>query len=115
MNFKYVNKNKYIVKINSSYLNLSNDNIMNSLKEILINIKKRYNIDIYGFFDVDLYEISNFLYVLEFNKKDSDEYFYKTVDLKIKKHNKKLSFILDDFLIDNENIYKMCEHYFIHD
>ena len=113
MNFKYINKNKFVVKVNSNYLKLNNKDIKDSIKEILINIRKRYNIDIFGFYDVDLYEVSNFLYILEFNKKDNDDFIYKTVDLKIIRHSKKITYIVDDFLIDKENIYKMCEHYFI--
>ena len=113
MYFQYINKNNFIVRINTSYLDLNNKEIKESIKEILINIRKKYNIDIYGFFDVDIYKVDDLLYILKFNKKDKDEYFYKTVDLKIIKHNNNISCTYDDFLIDRENIYKKCEHYFI--
>ena len=113
MNIKYIDKNRFIVRINSSLLNINDKNLNESIKEILINVKKKYNVDIYGFFNVDLYEIDNILYLLEFEKNGQDNYFYKTIDLKIKKHSKKIQIVLNDFLIDKENIYKMCEHYFI--
>ena len=60
-----------------------------------------------------MYEVNKLLYILDFEKKDNDDYFYKTIDLKITKHIKNIPILIEDFLINKENIYKMCEHYFI--
>lgn len=132
MNFKIIDDSKFIVKLNSSYLELKDENLYDDLKKILISIRKKYAYDIYGFYDVDLYNIKNLISILYFTKKDSDDFFCKTIDLKIIRHknppllyftdfillkNYKTKYINDKIILEKElnkkDIYKLCEHYTI--
>ena len=132
MNFSIINERCFIVKINNSYLELNEEDIYDKLKKVLINIRKRYAYDIYGFYDVEIYEIKNFITILKFYKKDDDELFRNTIDLKINKINRRINIVFDDYflinkcqnidkdvnkykinseLIKKEDIIKLCEHY----
>ena len=132
MNFKMINEKKFIVKLNSSYLELKDENLYDDLKKILILIRKKYAYDIYGFYDVNIYYIKDMLTILCFTKKDSDEYFSKTIDIKIIKHEKSPELYFEDFqllknykkkyinnkiILDEKirkgDVYRLCEHYYI--
>ena len=132
MNFSVINERCFMIKINNSYLELNEEDIYDKLKKVLINIRKRYAYDIYGFYDVEIYEIKNFITILKFYKKDDDELFRNTIDLKINKINRRINIVFDDYflinkcqnidkdvnkykinseLIKKEDIIKLCEHY----
>ncbi len=107
MRFNLIDDDTFVVKINSSYMILDDDSLYDKIKKILIDIRKRYHYDIYGFYDVDIFYVENFLTILKFLKKDSDDYFDKTIDLKITKHSKELEISFDDF-----DIFDINEHFF---
>ena len=124
MNYKIIDNNTFIVKINSSYATLNENNQMKFIKETLIKLKKKYSCNIYGFYDVDIYKVKRLLTIIIFKRKDSDNMFYNTIDLKINNHELDLNIIVDDFLLlndyknevngsilNNEDVYKICEHY----
>ena len=132
MNFSIINERCFVVRINNSYLELKEEDIYDKLKKVLINIRKRYAYDIYGFYDVEIYEVKNFITILKFYKKDDDELFRNTIDLKINKINRRINIVFDDYflinkcqnidkdvnkykinseLIKKEEIIKLCEHY----
>ena len=126
MNFKIVDNNTFIVKINSSYAILNENNQTKFIKDTLIKIRKRYSTNIYGFYDVDIYKIKKILTIIIFRKKDNDNMFYNTIDLKIKNHELELNIVVDDFLLLNDynskkiikgsnlkskDVFKICEHY----
>ena len=132
MNFSIINERCFVVRINNSYLELKEEDIYDKLKKVLINIRKRYAYDIYGFYDVEIYEVKNFITILKFYKKDDDELFRNTIDLKINKINRRINIVFDDYflinkcqnidkdvnkykinseLIKKEDIIKLCEHY----
>ena len=131
MKFILVNNNKYIFYINSSFLVFSKENLYDNLKKILIKVRKKYAYDIYGYYDVDIYNISSFRSLLIFNKKDDDDLFRNTIDLKINFYNKNINTYFNDYLIvknysfkvnnnkfyidkellNKNDIYKLCEFY----
>lgn len=114
MNFKVINNKEFIVRLNNSYKKLNIENQNKIIKEILILIKKRYAYNIYGFFEVNIYNIKDLITILKFYKKDKDDYFGKMIDLKIINHNKKEDIIIDNLVLKkSNNIYKICEHYYI--
>lgn len=119
LNINIIDKNNYIVKVNSFYKYKDLDDILN-------RIKKLYYIDISGYYDVDIYEIKKFLTVIKFKKIDDDNY-YKRTEYNIKKHYKEETIVVEDFTlidkynyknkkikgseIDNKDIIRLCEHY----
>ncbi len=133
VNFKIINDNSFIVKVNCDYIKFNDENIYEQIKRILINIRKRYAYDIYGFYDVEISYIEKFIAILKFIKKDEDEIFRNTIDLKISKNNKSINLKFNDYflisnylvsinnnkyeinskLIKDKDILKLCEHYTI--
>lgn len=134
MNFNIKDDNNFIININSSLLELNEDNLYDELKKILINIRKKYAYNIYGFYNVDIYHLDPFLTILKFEKKDKDDYFSKSIDLKIIRHESDIKLTFKDYLlvkdynnvnikngrinikskeIKKEDVYKLCEHYTI--
>lgn len=124
MKYQLINKNKFIIYLNSSYMCLNKENLYDSIKNILIKVRKRYAYDIYGYYDVNIYEIKCITTVIEFIKKDQDDYFKNNVDLKINYINKDYKIrigdyaLLNNFLISSNDIkgsdiIKICEHYSI--
>lgn len=133
VNFKIINDNSFIVKVNCDYIKFNDENIYEQIKRILINIRKRYAYDIYGFYDVEISYIEKFMTILKFIKKDEDEIFRNTIDLKISKNNKSINLKFNDYflisnylvsinnnkyeidskLIKDKDILKLCEHYTI--
>ncbi len=132
MNFNIINEKIFMVKINNDYLKINEDNLYEELKKVLINIRKKYAFDIYGFYDIYIYDVENFITILKFIKKDDDELFRNTIDLKLHKEKKKMDIYFDDYfliskcqgitkynniykinseLIKKEDIIKLCEHY----
>lgn len=89
MKFSIVDDDRFNVYVNNNYLKFTKDEdeLYESLKKVLINIKKKYEISIYGFYEVDIYRISNIGTLLQFNKRDDDDFIYKTVDLKVIEHD----------------------------
>lgn len=103
MKFSIIDDNNFNIFVNNKYLDFnseSENDLYNSLKKVLINVRKKYGINIYGFYEVDIYVIENIGTVLKFNKKDEDDFIYKTVDLKIIEHN-------------NEDVYLKFEDYYL--
>ena len=133
VNFKIINDNSFIVKVNCDYIKFNDEDIYEQIKRILINIRKRYAYDIYGFYDVEISYIEKFITILKFIKKDEDEIFRNTIDLKISKDNKSINLKFNDYflisnylvsinnnkyeidskLIKDKDILKLCEHYTI--
>ncbi len=129
MNVKFLSDKKIIVKVNSSYLKLDEDNLYDDLKKILINIRKKYYYDIYGFYEVNIYYVKDLLTILTFYKTDEDSFYNKTIDLKVVRSSKEPLIFIDDFqivdrdkqevadnkirlnIVDKKDIYKICEHY----
>lgn len=132
LNFKILDDNTFIVKINTSYMIFDNDNLYDQLKKILIDLRKRYYCDIYGFYDVDIYYSYNFLTILKFYKKD-DDFYHNTIDLKINRHSKELKLYFYDYdildidkclfedgylkgsIINKNDVIKLCEFYSLSD
>ncbi len=124
MKYQLLDNNKFLTEINNSYMHLNKDNLYDYLKNILIKVKKKYNYDIYGYYDVFIYEIGNLKTVIEFIKKDKEDFFKNSIDLKINYVNKDVKILLDDYTILNrfsiyskdikdKDIIKICEHYSI--
>ena len=124
MKYQLINKNKFIIYLNSSYMNLNKDNLYDSIKNILIKVRKKYAYDIYGYYDVNIYETKNLRTIIEFIKKDQDDYFKNNIDLKISYINKDFILRIDDYTLLNNflisskeikdsDIIKICEHYSI--
>ena len=103
MKFSIIDDDSFDVYVNNKYLDFNNadeENLYDYLKKILINIRKKYAMDIFGFFEVDIYKIGNIGTLLKFNKKDDDDFIYKTVDLKVVEH-------------DTEDVYLKFNDYFL--
>ena len=124
MKYQLLDNNKFLTEINNSYMHLNKDNLYDYLKNILIKVEKKYNCDIYGYYDVFIYEIGNLKTVIEFIKKDNEDFFKNSIDLKINYVNKDVKILLDDYTILNrfsiyskdikdKDIIKICEHYSI--
>lgn len=124
MKYQLLDNNKFLTEINNSYMHLNKDNLYDYLKNILIKVKKKYNCDIYGYYDVFIYEIGNLKTAIEFIKKDKEDFFKNSIDLKINYVNKDVKILLDDYTILNrfsiyskdikdKDIIKICEHYSI--
>lgn len=128
LNFDFINDKEYIVKIN--YANkIINKDINDMVKEILINLRKKYALEINGFYEIDIYDIPNLIKIIHFKKKDEDNYYIKTIDLKINIYKDDIPLFFDDYslltkykekikyntilssTIKKEDIYKLCEHY----
>ena len=121
MKFKVLNKNTFIVYLNSFYKKIDS-NSKEIIKSIIILIKKRYAYNIYGYYEVNIYRINNLLSILLFNRLDNDMLLYNSIDLKIIEKNSKIKYKIDDFTIieddkelNDNDIYKICEHYSIDD
>lgn len=103
MKFSIIDDNNFTIYINNNYLNNEfedEENLYESLKKILIEIRKKYAYDIRGFYEVNIYSIENIGTILNFFRKDDDNFIYKTVDLKIIKNT-------------SENIYLKFDDYYI--
>ena len=130
MNFNIINEKEYIIKLNYAHKLIKKD-INEIVKELLIMIRKKYMYDIYGFYDIDIYDIPNIIKIVHFKKKDEDNYYIKNIDLKINIHKEDIILSIDDYIllekykekinyntisssnIKKEDVYKLCEHYFI--
>lgn len=132
LNIEIVDSNNFKVKINNSDKNLEGLSKEDKIKKILLEIKKRYYLNIYGFYDVDIYNVENFISIFIFKKKDEDDYFYKSIELKINEHKYCPNLLIDDFYllkkynknvieknkissskVKKEDIYRLCEHYIV--
>ncbi len=130
LKFKIIDDYNFIIKVNTSYMGLLDDNLYDNLKKILINLRKRYYYEINGFYEVEIYEVKNFFYLIKFSKKD-DDVFNNNIDLKIIKNNKEIDLSFEDYFlleeynpifkkdkyvicssnIDKKDVIKLCEFY----
>ena len=128
MNFKIINNNKYIIKLNSELIKYENID-SKEINKILNMITKRYGFEISGFYIIDIYQVNNFLTIIELNKKDDDDFYRKTINYKINKHKKEAKLIFDDILLlkeynidfntdkinrtnlNKKDVLRLCEHY----
>ena len=124
MKFNIINKNSFIIYLNSSYIKDTEEISKEIIKNIILLIKKRYSFKIFGFYEVNIYKIKNLINILVFKKIDNDELFFNSVDLKIINHKELIRIDFDDFKlmeninfdkINSFNVYKICEHYSIND
>ena len=124
MKFNIINKNSFVIYLNSSYIKDTEEISKESIKNIILLIKKRYSFKIFGFYEVNIYKIKNLINILVFKKIDNDELFFNSVDLKIINHKELIRIDFDDFKlteninfnnINSFNVYKICEHYSIND
>lgn len=119
MKLSIIDDNNFNIFVNNKYLDFNNESendLYNSLKKVLINVRKRYGTNIYGFYEVDIYTIENIGTILKFNKKDDDDFIYKTVDLKIIGHNNDDVYLkFDDYYLisDYSNIKFFNNSYYI--
>lgn len=132
LNFEITDSNNFKVKINLSNKTLNNLSKEDIIKKILLELKKRYSFNIYGFYEVDIYKVENFITIMIFKRKNEDDYYYKTVELKINEHKYTPKLLINDFtllekynkdiieknkifsnIIKKEDVYKLCEHYAI--
>ena len=114
MKFKIIDKKSFIIYLNNSYKKIDKDNSKNIIKDIIMLIKKRYSYNFSGIYEVNIYNVKDLSTLLLFEKIDNDSFLYNSVDLKIINHKEQLNIIIDDFtLLDNKNIYNICEHYSI--
>ena len=112
MKFKIIDKKISIIYLNNAYKEINENNSKEIIKEIILLIKKRYSYNIYGFYEVNIYKVKKISTIIIFKKRDNDELFYNTIDLKIIHHKKTIDIFVDDFSLSNNNeIYKICEHY----
>lgn len=111
MYFNVIDNKTFEVRINSSFKIDFND-LSKSIKNILYKLNKKYNYLIRGYYEVNIYRVKELITLLLFKKIDNDNYL-NTIDLKIINHNKELDIIIDDFLLNKQNIYNICEHYSI--
>ena len=124
MKFNIINKNSFVIYLNSSYIKDTEEISKEIIKNIILLIKKRYSFKIFGFYEVNIYKIKNLINILVFKKIDNDELFFNSVDLKIINHKELIRIDFDDFKlmeninfdkINSFNVYKICEHYSIND
>lgn len=132
VNFEIIDSNNFKVKINSSNKILSDLSKEDKIKKIMLELKKKYSFNIYGFYEVDIYNLGNFVTYMIFKRKDEDDYYYKSIELKINEHKYIPQLLIDDFtllkkynkdiieknkifsnIIKKEDVYKLCEHYVI--
>lgn len=132
VNFEIIDSNNFKVKINSSNKTLSDLSKEDKIKKIMLELKKKYSFNIYGFYEVDIYNVGNFVTYMIFKRKDEDDYYYKSIELKINEHKYIPQLLINDFtllkkynkdiieknkifsnIIKREDIYKLCEHYVI--
>lgn len=103
MKFSIIDNNNFSIYINNKYLNNEfekEDELYDSLKKVLIEIRKKYAFDIRGFYEVNIYNIDNIGAVLNFYRKDDDNFIYKTVDIKIIKNTNDFVYLkFDDYYI----------------
>lgn len=111
MKFDLLKDNKFILYVNSSYLVFEKEKLYDNIKKLMIKVRKKYNYDIYGYYDVDIYDLDRFRTILVFNKKDNDEFFRNTIDLKINYHSKTLKVSYDYLINKEEDIISLCEFY----
>lgn len=112
MKLKILNNSTFIIYINSSFLVFNKDNLYDNLKSILIRVRKKYACDIYGYYDVDIYNISPFRTMIKFNKKDDDDLFRNTIDLKINYYNKDIKVYFKDYLVIKSYSFKTYNNSF---
>lgn len=134
MKLEIIDDNYYKVFINGAYdeqIDYNNkEELGKYIKNIILKLKKMYNIILQGLYEIHVYIIKFFGFVLEI--KNIDNYFGKTVDLKIIVHSdeaiylkvfryellekyKNLKyfngyFYLDIYEFEKEDIYKFLEN-----
>ncbi len=119
MKFSVIDDDNFDIYVNNKYLDFNNSDeqsLYDYLKKILINIKKKYAVNIFGFYEVDIYKICNIGTLLRFNKKDDDDFIYKTIDLKIVEHDTDEVYLrFDDYFLikDYKNIKCFDNNYYI--
>ncbi|MBO5376733.1 MAG: hypothetical protein J6A52_07795 [Bacilli bacterium] len=89
MKFSIIDDNNFSIYANNKYLKDNKEKeeeLYETLKKVLISIRKKYAFDIYGFYEVNIYSIENIGTLLNFYRKDDDNFIYKTIDLKIIKN-----------------------------
>lgn len=137
MRLEIIDDDIYKVFINGLYTNdidLNNkETLGNYIKEIILKLKKIYNIKLQGLYEVHVYNIKFIGMILEI--KNIDNYFGKSVDLKIIVHNdeeiylritnyeliedyKNVKYVNNYFFLnidslDKEDIYNLVENYSI--
>ena len=122
MYFEIIDDKHFIIRLNSSYKKINENNKNDIIKSLLILLKKRYAYNILGFYEVNIYNSSNMFSYILFTKINNSDGIYNNIDLKINLHRKDLFLNIDDYEIikenyikcsdiNNEDIYKICEHY----
>jgi len=116
MRLEIIDDNNYKIFINNCYsekIDIDNkEELGKYIKNIILKLKKIYNIILQGLYEIHVYVIDFIGIILEIN--NIDNYFSKTIDLKIIVHNDEEIYlrVLRDELIEKYTGLKYFDKYF---
>jgi hypothetical protein len=116
MRLEIIDDDNYKIFINNCYsekIDVDNkEELGKYIKNIILKLKKMYNVTLQGLYEIHVYVVDLIGIILEIN--NMDNYFRKTIDLKIIVHSDEEIYlkVLRDELIEQYNDLKYFDKYF---
>lgn len=112
-----INDNNIIVFLNHKIkINFdSKIELENYLKELFKKLNINYNLEIFGYYNVDIYLDKLYGVIISLEKEDIDyiDYDKETIDMRIVIHRKEFVYELYDIFINNYQIIKYKNKYYV--